>query len=135
MDSDEVNRLWQHGMHEERLFHDRLNYFSAIQVGLLGVFAILYNKESAAWVFVPLTAVALGFTLLWLRVQVRHWRYCVHVNERLRSVVHEYAETIALFASGNKSDGLSIARPLAYVVPLLFAAMWVILLGMVLFRA
>ena len=25
---DEVNRLWQHGMHEERLFHDRLNYFS-----------------------------------------------------------------------------------------------------------
>jgi hypothetical protein len=27
--ADEVNRLWQHGLHEERLFHDRLNYFSA----------------------------------------------------------------------------------------------------------
>src|SRR2546425_12997620 len=76
---DEVNRLWQHGMHEEKLFHDRLNYFSAMQVGLLGVFAILYNKEPALGVFVPLTAVALAFTLLWLVVQVRHWRYCVHV--------------------------------------------------------
>ncbi len=31
---DEINRLWQHGMHEERLFHDRLNYFTGIQVGL-----------------------------------------------------------------------------------------------------
>jgi hypothetical protein len=56
---DEVNRLWQHGMHEERLFHDRLNYFSAIQVGLLGVFAILYPKEPAPGVFAPLTAVGL----------------------------------------------------------------------------
>src|SRR5262245_20717098 len=45
---DEVNRLWHHGMHEERLFHDRLNYFfSAIPVGLLGVFAILYHKDPA----------------------------------------------------------------------------------------
>src|SRR5688572_337556 len=34
-DPNELNRLWQHGMHEERLFHDRLNYFSAVQVGLL----------------------------------------------------------------------------------------------------
>src|SRR5439155_14459296 len=52
---DEVNRLWQHGMHEERLFHDRVNYFSAIQVGLLGVFAILYQKEPAPGVFAPPT--------------------------------------------------------------------------------
>ena len=57
---DEVNRLWQHGMHEERLFHDRLNYFSAMQVGLLGVFAIMYNKDPALGVFLPLTAVALA---------------------------------------------------------------------------
>ena len=63
--ADEVNRLWQHGMHEERLFHDRMNFFSAMQIGLLGVFAILYNKEPAPGVFVPLTAVALAFTLLW----------------------------------------------------------------------
>ena len=57
---DEVNRLWQHGLHEEKLFYDRLNYFAAIQVGLLGVFAILYHKEPAVGVVVPLTAAALG---------------------------------------------------------------------------
>src|SRR5262245_55441812 len=106
---DEVNRLWQHGMHEERLFHDRLNYFSAIQVGLLGVFAILYHKEPSPGVFVPLTAVALAFALLWLRVQVRHWRYCVHVNGRIHDSVPEYARTVAGFAAPGRSDGLAIS--------------------------
>src|SRR3954449_6900714 len=121
--ADEVNRLWQHGMHEERLFHDRMNFFSAMQVGLLGVFAILYNKEPALGVFVPLTAVALAFTLLWLVVQVRHWRYCVHVHVLVRRAVPEYGRTVASFAG--RTDGLSIARPLAFAVPLLFAVIWV----------
>ena len=132
---DEVNRLWRHGMHEEKLFHDRLNYFSAIQVGLLGVFAILYHKEPAVGVFVPLTAAALAFALLWLRVQVRHWRYCVHVNERIKRAVPEYARTLAAFAGPGRRDGLSISRPLAAAVPLLFAATWAALFAWVLLRA
>ena len=131
---DEINRLWQHGMHEERLFHDRLNYFSAIQVGLLGVFAILYNKEPALGVFVPLTLVALAFTLLWLAVQVRHWRYCVHVHVLIRRAVPEYGRTVASFAGPGRTDGLSIARPLAFAVPLLFAVIWVALLAWTIVR-
>jgi hypothetical protein len=133
--SEQVNRLWQHGMHEERLFHDRLNFFSAIQVGLLGVFAILYHKELSPGVFAPLTAVAIAFTLLWLRVQVRHWRYCLHVNQRLKRDVSEYARTVATYATPGHSDGLSISRPLAFAVPLLFAATWLALFGWVLYRA
>ena len=98
-------------MHEERLFHDRMNYFSAMQVGLLGVFAILYNKEPALGVFVPLTAVALAFTLLWLVVQVRHWRYCVHVNDLIRRAVPEYGRTVASFAGpGGRTGCRSPAR-------------------------
>jgi hypothetical protein len=131
---DEVNRLWQHGMHEEKLFYDRLNYFSAIQVGLLGVFAILYHKEPLPGVFVPLTAAALVFALLWLRVQVRHWRYCVHVHERMRAAVPEYARTVAEFKAPGRTDGLSISRPLTFAVPLVFAATWVALFIWVLVR-
>jgi hypothetical protein len=132
---DEINRLWQHGMHEERLFHDRLNYFSAIQVGLLGVFAILYQKEPSPGVFIPLTIVALAFNLLWLWVQVRHWRYCVHVNEQIKRAVPEYGRTLAAFAAPGRRDGLSISRPLAAAVPLLFGATWVALFAWVLVRA
>jgi hypothetical protein len=132
--ADEVNRLWQHGMHEERLFHDRMNFFSAMQVGLLGVFAILYNKEPVLGVFLPLIAVALAFTLLWLAVQVRHWRYCVHVHVLIRRAVPEYGRTVASFAGPGRTDGLSIARPLAFAVPLLFAVIWVALLAWALVR-
>ena len=131
---DQVDRLWQHGMHEERLFHDRLNYFSAVEAGLLGVFAILYRKEASPGMYVPLTAVGLAFALLWLRVQVRHWRYCVHVNERIKRVVPEYLQTVAGFAAPGRADGLSIARPLAFAVPLLFAATWISLFAWVLVR-
>jgi hypothetical protein len=131
---DELNRLWQHGMHEERLFYDRMNYFSAIQVGLLGVFAILYHKEPSPGLFAPLTAAALAFALLWLRVQVRHWRYCVHVNDQIKEAVPEYARTVAAFASAGRKDGLSISQPLAFAVPLLFAALWLALFAWVLVR-
>jgi len=122
--TDELNRLWSHGLHEERLFYDRLNYFTAMQVGLLGVFAILYNKDPALGVFLPLTAVALAFTLLWHVVQVRHWRYCLNVNAELKKSVPEYQRTIAGYRSGALKDGLSISWPLAFVVPGLFALMW-----------
>src|SRR5262245_57370264 len=132
---DEVNRLWQHGLHEEKLFYDRLNYFSAIQVGLLGVFAILYHKEPSLGVYVPLTVAALAFAFLWLWVQMRHWRYCVHVNEQIKRAVPEYGRTVAAFAAPGRTDGLSISRPLAIAVPLLFAATWVALFGWVLVRA
>ncbi len=133
--ADEVNRLWQHGMHEERLFHDRMNFFSAMQVGLLGVFAILYHKEPSPGVFFPLTAVALALTLLWLIVQVRHWRYCVHVNDQVQRTVPEYSRTVATYAAPGRKNGLWISRPLAYAVPLLFALAWVSLFVWVLIRS
>jgi hypothetical protein len=99
------------------------------------VFAILFHKEPSIRVFVPLTVVGLAFALLWLRVQVRHWRYCKHVYNRVKTSVREYAGTIATFATPGLADGLSIARPLAFAVPLLFALTWVALFVCVILRA
>jgi hypothetical protein len=121
---DEINRLWQHGLHEERLFHDRLNYFSFLETGLLTICVILYNKEPSLGLFLPLTGVALLFTFLWLTIQIRHWAYCVHVNERIRRIVPEYKETTVGFSAGGHRDGLSISKPLALGVPVLFACTW-----------
>ena len=133
---DEMNRLWEHGMHEERLFHDRMNFFSAMQVGLLGVFAILYHKEPALGVFIPLTFGGLAFTTLWLIVQVRHWRYCVHVNDRIKRAVPEYRRTVAAFSSpGGRINGLAISQPLAFAVPFLFGVIWIALFSWVFLRS
>jgi len=131
----EVNRLWQHGLHEERLFHHRLNYFAAMQVGLLGVFAILYHTEPSPGVFAPLAAAALALDLPWLRVQTRHCRYCVHVYEQVKKAVPEYGRTVAGYAAPGRPDGLSLDRPLAVAVPLVFAVTWLALFAWVLARA
>jgi hypothetical protein len=129
---DEVNRLWQHGMHEERLFHDRLNYFSFLETGLLTICGIMYNKEPALGFFVPLTVVGLAFTLMWLVIQKRHWAYCVHVNARIRRLVPEYRATLEGFPG--RRGGLSISSPLALSVPVLFATVWVAFLAWILVR-
>lgn len=132
--ADEINRVWQHGMHEERLFHDRLNYFSFLETGLLTICGIMYNKEPSVGFFVPITVVGLSFTLLWLVIQRRHWKYCVHVNGRIKQLVPEYKATLEGFAGPHHPDGLSISKPLALAVPVLFALTWVGFLMWVLFR-
>lgn len=131
---DEVNRLWQHGLHEERLFHDRLNYFSFLETGLLTICVILYNKEPSLGLFLPLTGVALVFTLLWLMIQRRHWAYCNHVNARIRRMVPGYSETTLGFSAGGYNDGLSISKPLALGVPILFACTWIAFVVFLLLR-
>ncbi|MDY3556145.1 hypothetical protein R5W24_005308 [Gemmata sp. JC717] len=129
---DEVNRLWAHGMHEERLFHDRLNYFSFLEMGLLTICGIMYNKESAIGFFLPITVVGMLFTFLWFVIQRRHWAYCVHVNDRIKQLVPEYKATLE--ACAGKRGGLSISAPLALSVPALFALTWVAFLTWILFR-
>ena len=47
-----------------------------------------------------------------------------YVNEHLKRAVPEYRRTIAGYMNGRIKDGLSISWPLAFVVPGLFAVMW-----------
>ncbi|MBM3981954.1 MAG: hypothetical protein FJ304_17110 [Planctomycetes bacterium] len=133
--ADEINRLWQHGMHEERLFHDRLNYFSFLETGLLTICGIMYNKEPAVGFFVPICVVGLLFTLLWIMIQRRHWRYCEHLNARIRQLVPEYRALLEGFVGPGRRDGFSISKPLALAVPVLFALMWTAFVALIVARA
>lgn len=126
--ADELNRLWQHGLHEERLFHDRLNYFSAVEIGLLSVFAILYNKDQPLGLLTPLTGAALVFTIFWLILQYKHWRYCVFLYSRLRELVPEYGKTVEGYFGKpdlrHNPTALSFTKPLSLGAPALFALTW-----------
>lgn len=126
---DELNRLWQHGLHEERLFHDRLNYFSAVEIGLLSVFAILYNKDRPFGLLAPLTVAALAFTLFWFLLQYKHWRYCSFIFSKIREVVPEYRSNVEAYFGAITSDktrtALSFSKPLSLAAPLLFALTWI----------
>jgi len=131
---DEINRLWHHGLHEERLFHDRLNYFTILQMGLLTICGIMYNKETSLGFFVPLTVVALLLTLLWMLIQSRHWAYCRHVTSRVRRLVPEFRLTIDEFSEGNWERSFFISKLLALAIPALFACCWIFFLCWLLVR-
>src|SRR5215204_3662940 len=125
---DELNRLWQHGLHEERLFHVRLKDFSAVEIGLLSVFAILYNKDQPVGLLIPLTGAALAFTLFWLVLQYNHWRYCAFIFSRIRELVPEYRYTVDTYfgqdAAQRRTTAFSFSKPLSLAAPALFALTW-----------
>ena len=127
--ADELNRLWQHGLHEERLFHDRLNYFSAVEIGLLSVFAILYHKDQPVGLLIPLTGAALAFTIFWLVLQYKHWRYCAFIFSRIHERVPEYRHTVDIYfgheAAQERTTAFSFSKPLSLAAPALFALTWV----------
>ena len=129
LSQDELNRLWQHALHEERLFHDRLNYFSVVEIGLLSAFAILYNKDRPLGLLAPLTAAALVFTVFWLLLQYKHWRYCIYIYSRLRELVPEYRLTVDTYFGQKAQDkqitAFSFSKPLSMAAPALFALMWI----------
>ena len=129
LSADELNRLWQHGLHEERLFHDRLNYFSVVEIGLLSVFAILYNKDQPVGLLIPLSVAALAFTIVWLVIQYNHWRYSEFIHLRIREQVPEYRETIDTYfgalESRRHATGFSFSKPLSLAAPVVFALTWV----------
>jgi hypothetical protein len=129
---DELNRLWQHALHEERLFHDRLNYFSVVEIGLLSAFAILYNKDRPFGLLAALTGAAIAFTIFWFLLQYKHWRYCVFIYSRVREIVPEYRRTVDTFFSQTGEDkrmtAFSFSKPLSLASPVLFALTWIVFL-------
>lgn len=126
---DELNRLWQHALHEERLFHDRLNYFSVVEIGLLSAFAILYNKDRPFGLLVALTCAALVFTVFWFTIQYKHWRYCVFIYSRLPDFIPEYKTTVDTYFGQNSEEkrttAFSFSKPLSLAAPVLFALTWI----------
>lgn len=126
---DELNRLWQHALHEERLFHDRLNYFSVVEIGLLSAFAIFYNKDRPLGLLVPLGGAALAFTVFWLLLQFKHWRYCIFIYTRLREFVPEYRRTVDAYfgqsAADNPITAFSFSKHFSLAAPVLFALTWI----------
>ncbi len=45
-DRDQIDRLWQHGLHEDNIFNNRLNFFLVFESVLLGVVAMLFGTPT-----------------------------------------------------------------------------------------
>lgn len=126
---DQVARLWEHGMHEDKIFNNRLNFFLVLESVLLGVVAMLFGQNNPSsnrdFVLRVFMFTGLAITLLWAYVSARQKYVFDSLKERLREHLPEYAGTVR--ARKRARWPLSNNTLLAYVVPETFIVIWIIL--------
>ena len=126
LDSDQINRLWQHAAHSQSRFDNRLNFFLVFESVLLGVVGVLYSRPSPAKV-VLIALICLGFVLtaFWEYIQARE-RYLLNdLETQLKEVAPEYRETV--MRRERARWPISSTALLAYGVPALVALIWIVL--------
>ncbi|MES1241418.1 MAG: hypothetical protein ABUT39_07350, partial [Acidobacteriota bacterium] len=62
-DQGQIDRLWQHGLHEDGIFNERLNFFLVFESVLLGVIGMLLDKETASYGSIIILLIILGLAV------------------------------------------------------------------------
>jgi len=125
LDNEQINHLWQHTMHSQNRFDNRLNFFLIFESVLLGVVGTLYSK-SASTKPVLITIICLGFflTVLWGYIQAREKYLFEGVEKRLEEVAPEYRETLR--RREQRRWPLRSTPLLTYGVPAMITAVWIV---------
>lgn len=130
LDADQKSRLWDHGIHEDKLFHDRMNFFTVLQSAILGMFGLFYNKlpPPNKMFLYSLVGLGLALSVVWLFIQLRHYAYLNHIVGRLKEHLDEFRETSDGFSQKKRWRRISVTRMLALFIPILFTVVWLGLL-------
>jgi hypothetical protein len=126
-DRDQINRLWDHGNHEDIMFNERLNFFLVFEGILIAVVGQLYSKTPPD-IFIVKATIVLGLltTLIWWYVQIQQKIILEDVLERGRDLIPEYRVT--LDRRERKRLPIRVIPLLAYCIPGLVLAFWITLL-------
>lgn len=120
----EQRRLWDHRLHEDRIFSDRQIYFLVAQ-SMLGVaYATTLLAPEGSVAGEALASTALTVTLLWMFVNRRQLRLIGAIHQRAIKEFREFAETY-------RQRPLATIRStllLAYGMPPAIGGMWIVLL-------
>lgn len=95
LENDQINRLWQHALHEDEVFNSRLNFFLVFESILLGVVGLMYGKSVAEMLMLRIFIV-LGIlvTIMWGYIQANQKHLLDILITRLKDEVPEYKITV-----------------------------------------
>lgn len=133
-DSEEQrNRLWNHRLHVESQMYGRVTLFLAIESALLAIVGFVYGKPGFSLLVVKaIVFLGLCLTIIWGYLQDRVKQVFDAVNTRALANLPEYKATVDAtkeprwpLSKRSKAPTLPI---LAYVIPALFALLWIFLL-------
>jgi hypothetical protein len=126
-DEKRIDRLWQHGLHEDVMFNERLNFFLVFESLLIATVASLYNSPHPKVSIIRfIIIIGLLLTGVWSYVQIRQKQTLFDLKEKTKSLDSNYAEIL-----NRRSDSglrISTISLLAYWVPFLVSLIWFVLL-------
>jgi len=127
LDKDALNRLWEHGNHEDTMFSERLNFFLVFEGILIAVVGQLYSQTPRNVLVVKATIVlGLLTTLIWGYVQIQQKIILEDLIERSRELLPEYEVTVE--RRNKRRLPIRVIPLLAYGIPGLVLIFWLILL-------
>jgi hypothetical protein len=126
LDAEQRARTWEHGLHEDKVFNDRLNFFSFLESALLGIFGVLYSKQPPApkSFLYSLAGLGIASTLIWLSIQLRQMFYLNHLASKHAEILPEFRDTLDGFSKNKWWRRFSVTPLLAIFIPILFLIVW-----------
>lgn len=124
---EERDRLWQHALHEDTRFNERLNFFVTLQSVLLALAALVISSNpSGGQTLLRALGVAglLTCAISWY-VQVKHVHIVALLTARCREVMPEFQETCDRLEA-QRWRGISSKKLLAHFLPVAFAVAWLV---------
>lgn len=126
--ASECERAWQHVLHEENVFNDRLNFFLLAEAMLLVFHAEVFDNVGDRGLIL-IGALGVVITVLWVII---NWRQIADLNQaktRARACLPDHELWAAQADRERKWLRDSAAPILGYAVPLVVALIWLALIA------
>jgi LmbE family N-acetylglucosaminyl deacetylase len=118
------DRIWDHRLHEDAQFNQRLNFFLIAEAMLVVAAAqVLSSDTPSPWLGAGIAAVGLGLTGVWAGVNRRQVKIMRHIQDRAMKSLPEFRKHYETRPKGHSST-----RWLRDGIPVIIAVVWVIIL-------
>lgn len=125
---DECTRAWEHLLHDENVFNDRLNFFLLAEAMLLVFHAEVIGKVSGAGLL-AIGSLGVVITVLWLVINARQIADFEDAKAKAASYLADYG-TYARGADDQRGRLRRSAAPiLGYAVPAVVLLIWIALIA------
>lgn len=123
---EELNRLFTHGIHEEGVFYNRLNFFLVFESLLFAAAIAGFSGKDAppAAIIAPLCIVGVVVSIVWWYAQVNKLVLLKTLEDRIKDAFDEFRETIWLADQRRIFPIWSANLILAHTFPPLFVVVW-----------
>lgn len=136
LSSEAKSRLFQHGLHEEGVFYNRLNFFLVFESLLFAATMTVLSEETAMSSELVKLMVWIGIivSVVWAYAQLNKLVLLKTLEKRALDACPEFAETVRL-ANEHRYWIVRLVRSpsantfLAWFFPALFLACWIAILA------